>query len=75
MNPKNLINVIELGAVNIKCIIFQKDNNDLEILSSSTVESQGLHNGAVVNLVKASSAIRTCISEAEKKAEYPIDLF
>tara|TARA_B100001123_G_C15321172_1_gene1027957 strand:- start:2269 stop:3504 length:1236 start_codon:yes stop_codon:yes gene_type:complete len=64
--------VIELGNVNIKFIIFQINNNDLQILSSSIIQSQGIHNGVVINLNKASGAIRSCISAAEKKADVSI---
>ncbi len=61
--------IIELGNANIKCIIFKIENNDnLQILSTCLIESQGIHNGVIVNLAKASSAIRSCISAAEKKA-------
>ena len=38
-------------------------------LSTSITSSEGIHNGAVINLTKASKAIRSCISIAEKKAE------
>ena len=62
--------VIELGNIKIKCIIFIINNeNRVEILSTSTSDADGIHNGVVVNLNKASSVIRSCISEAEKKAE------
>ena len=64
------IGIIELGSVKIKCIIFKiNNNNNLEILSTSLSNSQGIHNGVVVNLSKATSIIRSCISIAEKKAE------
>jgi cell division protein FtsA len=63
------IGIIELGSIKIKCIIFKINNNNLEILSTSLSNSQGIHNGVVVNLSKATSIIRSCISIAEKKAE------
>ena len=63
-NPKG---IIELGNVNIKCIIFNiNDNNTSEILSTSITKSEGIHNGVIVNVAKASNAIRACISTAEK---------
>jgi len=66
-NPRG---IIELGNVNIKCLIFRiNNNNTLEILSSSITQSEGIHNGVVINLTKASNNIRSCISIAEKKAE------
>ena len=69
MNPEVPIGIIDLGDVNLKCVIFKINNNsDLEILSSATTLSEGIHNDVIINLKKASGAIRTCISEAEKKA-------
>ena len=70
MNSVDSIGIIELGDINIKCLIFKiKDNNESEILSTSITSSEGIHNGIVVNLTKASKAIRSCISLAEKKAK------
>ena len=67
---KNLKGIIELGNVNIKCVIFRiNENNESEILSTSIIKSEGIHNGAIINLINASKAIRTCISSAEKKIE------
>ena len=70
MNSNNPRGIIELGNVNIKCLIFRINNdNSSEILSTSITQSEGIHNGVVVNLTKASNAIRSCVSAAEKKAE------
>ena len=70
MSPEDLRGIIELGNINIKCLIFKiKNNNESEILSTSVTLSEGIHNGMVVNLTKASNAIRSCISAAEKKAK------
>ena len=70
MNSENLIGIIELGNINIKCLIFKiENNNESEILSTSITSSEGIHNGVVINLTKASKAIRSCISIAEKKAK------
>ena len=66
------IGIIELGNINIKCLIFKINNNNAEILSTSITPSDGFHNDAVVNLSKASGAIRACISDAEKKAKIPL---
>ena len=69
MSPEDPRGIIELGNINIKCLIFKiKNNNESEILSTSVTLSAGIHNGIVVNLTKASNAIRSCISAAEKKA-------
>ena len=69
MSSKNPIGIIELGDLKIKCIIFTtNDTNNAEILSTSIISSEGIHNGAIVNLAKATNSIRSCISIAEKKA-------
>ena len=53
------IGVIELGNVKIKSVIFTENReNKLEILSSSINDSEGIHNGVIINLDKASSVIR-----------------
>ena len=69
MKLEDAIGIIELGDVNLKCLIFKinKENN-LEILSSVVTESDGIQNELVVNLKKASNAIRSIISKAEKIA-------
>jgi len=69
MNTDDPIGIIELGNINIKCLIFKINNNNTEILSTSITLSEGFHNDVVVNLSKASSAVRSCISDAEKKAK------
>ena len=72
MTVDDPIGIIELGNINIKCLIFKIYNNNAEILSTSITPSDGFHNDAVVNLSKASGAIRACISDAEKKAKIPL---
>ena len=70
MNLGDPIGIIELGNVNLKCLIFQiNKNNSPEILSTAITPSEGIHNDVVVNLTKASNAIRLSISTAEKKAK------
>ena len=69
MISANPIGLIELGNINIKCLIFNiNEDNSAEILATSIFESEGIHNGVIVNLSKASNAIRLCISATEKKA-------
>ena len=68
MNPEVPIGIIELDDRNIKCVIFKINNNNTEILSTAITSSEGIHNDVVINLVKATNAIRSCISTAEKKA-------
>ena len=67
------IGIIELGNIKIKCIIVKINNENVtEILSTSSTDSDGIHNGVIINITKASNAIRSCISKAEKKAEISI---
>ena len=69
MISNNPVGIIELGNINIKCLIFQVNNNNaIEILSTSLASSKGIHNGVIVNLASAENAIRSCIGEAEKKS-------
>ena len=73
MNSDDPRGIIELGNINFKCLIFKINNdNDFEILSTSVIQSEGIHNGVVVNLVKASKAIRSCISKAENKIKFSL---
>ena len=70
MNLEDPIGIIELGNVNLKCLIFQiNKNNSSEVLSTAITPSEGIHNDVVVNLTKASNAIRLSIGSAEKKAK------
>ena len=68
------IGIIEFGSVKIKCIIFKINNNITEILSTSLINSEGIHNGVVINLSKATAIVRSCISTAEKKAEVSLKI-
>ena len=59
MNSEDSIGIIELGNINLKCLIFKIDNdNNSEILSVTTTTSDGIYNDVVVNLKKASDSIR-----------------
>ena len=70
MNSEVAKGIIELGNVNLKCLIFQiNSKNSIDVLSTSFAKSEGIHNGVVVNLNKASNSIRQCIANAEKNAK------
>ena len=69
MDSKKLKCVIKLGSVEISCLIAELDERaSIKILSSSTIQSKGIHNGVVVNPSEATKAIRSCLSDAETKA-------
>jgi len=69
MDSQETIGIIELGNLNLKCLIYKINNNNQEILSATTTPSEGIQNDVVMNLKKASDAIRLSISTAEKKAK------
>ena len=69
MNLEKLKCVVKLGSIKINCIIAEVDENSLiKIIASSSIQSQGIHNGTIVNLSEATKAIRVCVSDAESKA-------
>ena len=53
MNSDDPIGIIEIGNINLKCLIFKINNNNSEILSTSITTSEGFHNDIVINLSKA----------------------
>ena len=70
MSPEDPVGIIELDDKNLNCLIFKIDkNNNTEILSATTTPSEGIFNEVIVNLKKASNAIRLSISTAEKEAK------
>ena len=70
MDSESLIGIIDLDSENVKCVIFKNySDGTSEVLSSSLIKSQGIKNSKIVNLSKASDAIRRCINEAEKKGK------
>ena len=70
MDSSEPIGIIELGNSYLKCLIFTIDqNNNSEILATSITPSEGIDNDVIVNLSKASNAIRLSISAAEQKAK------
>ena len=70
MKQNDPIGIIELGNNNLKCLIFNNDENKApEILSATITPSEGIYNDVIMNLKKAASSIRKSISEAEKKAK------
>ena len=69
MSDNNYLGIIELGSINIKCVIFTIENSNTKILSCSKFPSDGINNGRIMNFKKASDSIRSCISLAEKEAK------
>ena len=69
MDSEKLKCVIKLGSLKLSCIIAQlHEDSSIKIIGSSTTASKGIHNGAIVSLDEAMTSIRSCLSEAESKA-------
>ena len=61
MDSEKLKCVIKLGSSKLSCIIAQlHEDSAIKILGSSTTESKGIHNGAIVSLDEATKSIRSC---------------
>ena len=75
MNSEDPIGIVEIGDKNIKSLIFKIKNNNVEILSTSADPSEGIRNDVIINLSKASKAIRTSISNAESEKNCRIFLY
>ena len=74
MDSKSLIGIIDISSENIKCVIFENNNeSSREVISSSFIKSQGINNCKIVNPSKASKAIRQCVTEAEKKGKVSLN--
>ena len=75
MNSEKIKCVIELGSTKVRCVIAQiNDNSIINVLAYSTVQSKGIHNGVVVSPLEAAKVIRSCLSEAESKANIVLKL-
>jgi cell division protein FtsA len=72
MNSDDPVGIIEISNETLKCLIFKINDDNFEILSSSTTPSKGIYNGIIVNVLSSTNAIRSCISLAEKKAKISI---
>ena len=74
MDSKSLIGIIDISSENIKCVIFESNNEgSREVVSSSLIKSQGINNCKIINPSKASKAIRQCVTEAEKKGKVSLN--
>ena len=69
MNSEDPIGIVELGNLNLKCSVFKVEEDTVEVMSTSVAPSDGIHNDIIINLSRATNAIRSCISDAEKKAK------
>ena len=64
--------VIDLGAYEIKCIIFLIKEGETKILAKSIIKTQGIKRGLVSDLNKLSYVIKEVIGTAEDQAKVQI---
>ena len=70
MENKNVIAVIDLGTLNLKCAIFSINNDGSpHLIGSSKKKTKGIHNSIIVNINHAIDSIQECLAEAEKKSQ------
>lgn len=69
-----LVGVLDIGSTKITCLIGRGEpNGTLRILGHGWLRSQGVKNGAVVDLKAAEAIIRHVVGNAEREAERPLD--
>ncbi|MDD2180943.1 MAG: cell division protein FtsA [Bacilli bacterium] len=62
---KNIYTSVDIGSDTIKIVVCELHKNRLNLLAASSVKSQGIKNGAITDVGKASVALREAISEVE----------
>ncbi|MBN2461417.1 MAG: cell division protein FtsA, partial [Candidatus Cloacimonetes bacterium] len=70
MKPGQLITAMDIGTTKI-CVIIAELNEEmkLEVKGIGTGPSEGLANGVVIDMMKASGAIKSAVEKAEDMAE------
>lgn len=63
---RNVYTSIDIGTNNIKIAVCQLYNNKLNLLAASSVKSEGIKKGLVINQELASSAVKKAIDEVEQ---------
>ena len=70
---KDITSIIDLGTNNLKCLIYQKNEDDkYKLIGFSKKKTEGIHNSIIVNFQKATDSLRACIGEAEKSSKVNI---
>ena len=65
---KKYYTALDIGTSKICAIIAEKnDNNKLKIIGFSETESEGVSEGMIQNLIKATNKIKEVIKKLEKK--------
>lgn len=63
---RNVFTSIDVGSNSIKIVVCQLFNNKLNLLAASSVKSEGIRNGMIVNSELATTSIKKAISEVEE---------
>ena len=73
-NLKKYYTALDIGTSKICAIIAeQKDNNKLNIIGFAETDSEGVSEGMIQNLIKATSKIKEVIKKASDMAQIPIN--
>ena len=64
--------VLDIGSYQSKFIIFKIENNKIEILSKSILNTSGIKRGVISDLEKLTSSIKEIIGKAEDEAKLQI---
>ena len=73
-NKKKYYTALDIGTSKICAIIAeQKDNNKLNIIGFAETDSEGVSEGMIQNLIKATSKIKEVIKKASDMAQIPIN--
>ena len=71
---KKYFTALDIGTSKICAIIAeQTENNKLKIIGFSETDSEGVSEGMIQNLIKATSKIKDVVKEAGKMAKVPIE--
>ena len=69
MENKNIIALIDLGTLTLKCAIFSVENGFTKLIASSKNDTQGIHNASITNFDLAVNSVKKCLADAEKKGK------
>ena len=73
-NQKKYYTALDIGTSKICAIVAeQKDNNKLNIIGFAETDSEGVSEGMIQNLIKATSKIKEVIKKASDMAQIPIN--
>ena len=68
MKNNNTIAVIDLGTVDLKCVIYSLAGGKPKLIGLSKKKTKGIHNSIITDLNNSIDVVRSCLAEAEKKS-------